>query len=228
MTSHQYRHIMMSAVLAAFACIFYIAPVISDDSTGQMTEQTEFRLMVFGDSLVAGYGLDQNDSFPAQLEARLQATGASVQVLNAGVSGDTTAGGLARLDWALADRPDAVMVVLGGNDMLRGLEPSASRDNLDQILNRLTKLDIPVLLCGMLAPANLGADYQAEFDSLYPHLAQKYSQSHDVLFYPFFLEGVALDPALNQPDGLHPNKQGVAHIISSMTPLVRQLLNKAG
>lgn len=219
---------MMSAVLAALACIFYISPVISDDSTGQMAEQTEFRLMVFGDSLVAGYGLDQSDSFPAQLEARLQATGASVQVLNAGVSGDTTAGGLARLDWALADRPDAVMVVLGGNDMLRGLEPSASRDNLDQILNRLTKLDIPVLLCGMLAPANLGADYQAEFDSLYPHLAQKYSQSHDVLFYPFFLEGVALNPALNQPDGLHPNKQGVAHIISSMTPIVRQLLSNAG
>ena len=179
-------------------------------------------LMVFGDSLVAGYGLPAEEGFTWQLQDRLTALGVEIKILNAGVSGDTTAGGLARLEWALAEQPDYVMIVLGGNDLLRGLDPSATRRNLDQILFKLAARGIKTFLCGMLAPVNLGAEYGAEFNPVYPDLAQKY----DLAFYPFFLQDVALVPRFNQRDGLHPNAEGVAKIIDGMMPLLQKFLSK--
>ena len=178
------------------------------------------KLMVYGDSLVAGYGLDAGQGFPEQLQAALTAAGRDVKVLNAGVSGDTTAGGLARLDWALADRPDAVVLVLGGNDLLRGLNPEQTRTNLHAMLTRLRTDGIAVLLCGMLAPVNLGPDYRQQFDAIYPELATEFG----IDLYPFFLDGVALQPQLNLPDGLHPNTQGVALITARILPSVLLLL----
>ena len=178
------------------------------------------RVLVLGDSLVAGYGLPPGQSLPDQLQRDLAASGIAVTVINAGVSGDTTAGGLARLDWSLADNPDAVIIVLGGNDMLRGLPPEGTAANLDAIIGRLRTLNIEVLLTGMLAPRNLGPDYIASFDAIYPALAARY----DIEFYPFFLDGVALDPALNLDDGLHPNRQGITEISRRMLPVVRRLL----
>ncbi|EHI48610.1 lysophospholipase L1-like esterase [SAR116 cluster alpha proteobacterium HIMB100] len=180
------------------------------------------KLMVYGDSLVAGYGLDAGLGFPEQLQSALTAAGRDIRVLNAGVSGDTTAGGLARLDWALADRPDAIIIVLGGNDLLRGLNPAQTRDNLRAMLTRLRMQDIAVLLCGMLAPVNLGPDYRQQFDSIYPDLATEFGLE----LYPFFLEGVALNPRLNLLDGLHPNTQGVAAITTNILPYVTRLLDK--
>ena len=180
------------------------------------------RLMVYGDSLVAGYGLNAGEGFPEQLHQALTAAGRDVKVLNAGVSGDTTAGGLARLDWALSDKPDAVMIILGGNDLLRGLDPQQTRENLQQILTRLQARNIKILLCGMLAPVNLGAVYRQQFDSIYPELAARFNTG----FYPFFLQGIALHPEFNQPDGVHPNKTGVAVITQSVLPAVLSILDK--
>ncbi|GAB4394047.1 MAG: arylesterase [Kiloniellaceae bacterium] len=178
------------------------------------------RLMAYGDSLTHGYGLPAGETFPEQLEAALQAEGLAVTVINAGNSGDTTAGGLARLDWALADDPQAVILELGANDGLRGLDPQATYDNLDAIMAKLTEEGLPVLLAGMLAPPNLGREYGEAFNTVYPRLAKKY----DAPFYPFFLEGVAMEPALNQPDGIHPNAAGVAEIVKRITPHVVRLL----
>jgi len=178
------------------------------------------RLMVFGDSLVAGYGLPAEQGFTSQLQDRLSANGFRIEILNAGVSGDTSAGGAARLDWALSEQPDYVMIVLGGNDLLRGLDPGATRQNLDQIIARLAALNIKTFLCGMLAPLNLGPEYSREFNPIYPELAQKY----DLAFYPFFLQNVALVPALNQRDGLHPNADGVAKIIDGIMPVLSRFL----
>ena len=180
----------------------------------------ERRLMVLGDSLTAGYGLPSAQAFPVRLEAALRARGIAVTVLNAGVSGDTTAGGLARLDWSLADKPTHAIVELGANDMLRGLDPAQAKRNLDQILTRLRKEKLPVLIAGMLASRNLGADYQSRFDAMYPDLAKQ----HDVALYPFFLDGVATDPALNQSDGIHPNARGVDIIVERILPAVMTLL----
>jgi len=178
------------------------------------------RILAFGDSLTAGLGLMPNQSFPVQLAARLKADGYAVIVDNGGVSGDTTADGLARLDWAMGNHPDVALVELGANDMLRGLDPKQAAANLDAILARLTAAKIKVVLLGMKAVSNWGADYQRAFDAIYPVLARKY----DVLLYPFFLDGVALDPKLNQGDGLHPNAAGVAVIVARVAPAVEQLL----
>jgi acyl-CoA thioesterase-1 len=180
------------------------------------TAESAIRLLVLGDSLTAGYGLPVEESFPVQLEKSLQHAGHRVTVLNAGVSGDTTAGGLSRLDWALSDAPQLVIVELGGNDALRGLPPEQTYANLDAILARLTESGIQVVLAGMRAPRNLGPDYANAFDQLYPRLAHKFR----VAFYPFFLEGVALVPGLNQPDGIHPNAAGVAEIVKRILPVV--------
>lgn len=182
----------------------------------------EVRLLAFGDSLTHGYGLAAGEAFPDQLQAALVGEGLAVQVLNGGNSGDTTAAGLARLDWSLADAPDAVILELGANDALRGLDPAAAYDNLDKILDRLTAEGLPVLLVGMRAPQNLGEDYAAAFDEIFSQLAEK----HKVLLYPFFLEGVALVPNLNQADGIHPNKNGVAVIVENIMPYVQQLLSQ--
>ena len=178
------------------------------------------RLLVLGDSLTAGYGLEASEAFPVQLEKALQQSGYDVTVVNAGVSGDTSAGGLARLEWALADAPQIVIVELGGNDALRGLPPEVTFGNLDAILERLKVAGIRIILAGMKAPRNLGEDYTTAFDQTYPELASK----HNVSFYPFFLDGVALDPVLNQADGIHPNANGVGVIVERILPIVKDAI----
>ncbi len=178
------------------------------------------RILALGDSLTAGYGLAPKDSFPSQLEAALRARGHDVRIINAGVSGDTSAGGLARLDWSLADKPQFAIVELGANDGLRGLDSKQLRKNLDAILTRLNQAGVKVLLTGMLAPLNYGPAYRESFSQVYPDLARK----HAVALYPFFLDGVARDPALNQSDGLHPNPQGVAIIVGRILPMVETML----
>jgi len=180
------------------------------------------KLMVLGDSLVAGHGLPQGDAFPDILEQALRDKGHDVVLLNAGVSGDTTAGGLARLEWSLGDNPDAMIIVLGGNDLLRGLEPASTRQNIAAIIAALQDRKIPVMLAGMQAPRNLGAQYAAEFDGLYREIGA----DKDVVFYPFFLDGVALQAELNQPDGLHPNLAGVREITRRILPYADQLLGR--
>ena len=180
------------------------------------------RVLMLGDSLTAGYGLGPGDGLVDQLQKRADDTGLSVRFINAGVSGDTTKGGLARLDWALAEGADKAVVALGGNDMLRGLSPADSFQNLRGILERLRQDNIEVLLAGMLAPANMGVEYQTDFDALYPALAEEF----DVIYMPFFLEDVALVPRLNQPDGLHPNREGVAIMVDNMMPYIAALVAK--
>jgi acyl-CoA thioesterase-1 len=182
------------------------------------------KLLILGDSITAGYGLPEAEAWPVRLEAALKAAGQDTRVIAAGVSGDTTAGGRARLDWALADTPDAVIVALGGNDGLRGLPPATTEANLDDILTRLKAKGLPVLLAGMLAPPNLGTDYGRDFAATFQNLARKHPE---VVFYPFLLDGVAGDAALNQPDRIHPNPQGVAVMIGRMMPAVKELLIKA-
>jgi len=178
------------------------------------------QVVVFGDSLTAGHGLPADAAFPSRLEARLKAEGVGLHVVNAGVSGDTTAGGLARLDWTLADKPDIVILELGANDALRGIDPKLVRANLDAMIGRIQAKGAKVLLMGMRAPPNWGEDYQHEFERIYPELAQ----AHGVTLYPFFLEGVAMDPKLNQPDGLHPNEKGVAALVDRIAPFLARLI----
>jgi acyl-CoA thioesterase I len=182
------------------------------------------KILAFGDSLTAGLGVMPEQAFPARLQARLATEGIAAQVLNAGVSGDTTADGVARLDWALADRPDIVLVELGANDALRGIDPKLTRANLDKILTRFQASGAKVMLLGMLAPANWGREYQQEFAAIYPDLAKQ----HNVPLYPFFLDGVATDPTLNQPDGLHPNAKGAEIIADKIAPLVARLVQERG
>src|SRR5262245_30494893 len=184
------------------------------------------RILAFGDSLTQGYGLPPGTEFPARLERALNSRGLDVTVINAGVSGETSAGGLARIDWLLGDArngPDAAIVELGANDGLRGLPAAEMEKNLDSILAKLKARGIPVLFAGMKAPRNFGARYAAEYDGVFPKLAAKY----EALFYPFFLEGVVLDRALMQPDGLHPNPAGVDAIVKGITPLAERLVQQA-
>lgn len=181
------------------------------------------RILAFGDSLTAGLGVDPADAFPAKLEAALKARGHDIVITNAGVSGDTSTAGAERLDWALDGKIDGIILELGANDALRGIDPQQTEKALDQILTELQKRKLPVLFAGMLAPRNLGPDYGKKFDALFPRLAQK----HGVLFYPFFLDGVAAEPALNQPDGLHPNSKGVDMIVSRILPITEDLLTQA-
>lgn len=177
-------------------------------------------VLAFGDSLTAGYGLAEAEGFPRQLEARLRAAGLAVRVRNAGVSGDTTAGGRARLAWTLAEPADLVILSLGANDALRGIEPAVTRANLDAMLEELGKRKLKVLLAGMLAPRNLGEDYTKRFDAIYPELAK----AHGVPLYPFFLAGVARQPELNQADGIHPNAAGVKRLVDGILLHVLALL----
>lgn len=173
-------------------------------------------VLALGDSLTAGYGLPPGEAFPDQLQAALRGEGIDVTMINGGVSGDTSAGGLARLDWLLGDKPDLVIVELGANDGLRGLDPAATRVNLDLIIARIRESGAHVLLAGMVAPPNLGADYGKSFNAIYPALAKK----HGTAFYPFFLDGVAMNPALNQEDGIHPTAEGIAVIVRRILPTV--------
>ena len=180
------------------------------------------RVAVLGDSLTAGYGLPEAQAFPARLEAALKARGHQVRLINAGVSGDTSAGGKARLDWTLADKPQIVIVELGANDAMRGMDPAQTEANLDDIIGRAKASGARVLLTGMLAPPNWGRQYQQQFDSLYPRLAQK----HGVPLYPFFLDGVAMDHKLNQQDGIHPSAAGVEIIVHKILPAVEALVKQ--
>ncbi len=185
-------------------------------------QERPIRIIAFGDSLTAGYGLPPKNAFPVRLEAALKARGHNVAVVNAGVSGDTTAGGLARLDWAVPDDADAVIVELGANDALRALDPAAARKNLDAIITRIKAKGPDVLLAGMRAPRNLGPEYTKAFDMTFPDLARK----HEVLYYPFFLEGVVLNNALNLDDGMHPNAKGVDVIVQGILPHVEELIGR--
>jgi acyl-CoA thioesterase-1 len=178
------------------------------------------RIVVLGDSLVAGYQLKSSDAFPAQLERALKARGHHVEVINAGVSGDTTASALERVRWAVPDGTHAVIVELGANDALRGLDPARAKANLDSIVATVKASGADVLLAGMLAPRNLGEEYARKFDAIYPALAAK----HNALLYPFFLDGVALDGALNLGDGIHPNAKGVAEITRRILPMIEELI----
>jgi acyl-CoA thioesterase-1 len=181
------------------------------------------RLLVLGDSLAAGYGLAREDGFEAQLAAALHERGIAVTIIDAAVSGDTSAGGRARLDWSLGDGADAAIVELGGNDGLRGLDPATTEANLGAILDALAARHIPVLLSGMYAPPNLGSEYAAAFRAVFDRLGRRPGVRYD----PFFLEGVAADPALNQPDRIHPNAEGVRRIVARLLPQVEALLDTA-
>ena len=180
------------------------------------------KLVAFGDSLTAGYLLRPDELFPAQLSKALAAKGRAVDVTNAGVSGDTTAAGLERFEWAIPPGTEAVILELGANDALRGQSPAEAKANLDTLIAKLKERNIAVLLAGMVAPKNWGADYARDFDAMYRDLAEK----HDVLLYPFFLEGIALDKTLNLDDGMHPNGKGVAKIVENIMPKVEELLQK--
>src|SRR6185312_2145717 len=181
------------------------------------------RIVAFGDSLTAGLGLPAQEAFPAKLQAALKAKGLAANVVNAGVSGDTASAGLERLEWSVPDGTDGIILELGANDALRGLDPALTQKALNEILDKLAARRIPVLLAGMKAPRNLGSDYTARFDAIYPALAS----THPVVFYPFFLEGVATDPHLNQGDGLHPNAPGVDVIVARILPQVEELIARA-
>ncbi|WP_205747908.1 arylesterase [Devosia sp. FKR38] len=206
------------ALRAAMAVLTTILALATPASAAPRT------VLLYGDSLLAGLGLSEQDAFMGQMQAAMDKAGLDAVLVNASVSGDTTADGLARLDWTLGTPADAVILGLGANDMLQGLPPEETRRNLDAMLNGIAALKLPVLLLGMKANRGLGDDYVAAFDSIYPDLAA----AHGAVLDPFFLDGVALDPALNQADGLHPNGQGVAVIVARLLPLVETLLRPRG
>jgi acyl-CoA thioesterase-1 len=205
--------------LAAFALFLAVASLLS----GASIAAEPLRILALGDSLTAGYGLATEDGFPSQLQRKLNAMGYSARVLNGGVSGDTSAGGLARLDWALSDGPSHAIIELGANDGLRGLDPAAMRANLDAIIRRLKGAGIAILFTGMRAPPNLGRSYETAFNKVFPELAKK----HKLDFYPFFLAGVVARPTLNLADGIHPNREGIAIIVDRIVPYVVRLLKNS-
>lgn len=182
------------------------------------------RIVVLGDSLVAGYGLKQGEDYPSRLQAAMISDGYDVKIDNAGVSGDTSAGGAARLDWSISGEPQPSLVIieLGANDMLRGIDPSVTKKNLINILSKLKQKKIPAILYGMKAPVNLDTDYRKSFDSIYPDLAEEFS----IPLYPFFLESVATKPELNQQDGIHPTAQGIDIIVSNTVPFIKKYFKK--
>lgn len=180
------------------------------------------RILAFGDSLTAGYGLGEAETLTVQLSEALTKMGRDAVVINAGVSGDTTADGAARIDWALADKPQVMILALGGNDMLRGLDPAVTKVNLEAIIAKAQAAGVEIVLAGMLAPPNLGGEYKTAFDTLYVDLAK----SHNLLFLPFLLQDVAMESGLNQADGLHPNGKGVAVMVRNLLPLVTEAMDR--
>ena len=208
----------MLSVLAATVMVF-LAMSLSTQAADH-----EIKLVVLGDSLVAGYGLDAGQAFPERLQAALREKGHAVVIVNAGVSGDTSAGGLERLDWSVPDDTQAAIVELGANDALRGLDPATTRANLDAIVTRLKERGIAVLLAGMLSPPNMGEDYAQGFNPIFADLAK----AHDVMLYPFFLDGVAAQKQLNLADGMHPNPAGVDVIVARFLPYAEKLLALVG
>jgi acyl-CoA thioesterase-1 len=208
---------LVAATLAA------VMPASAPAGSAALAADRPLQIVAFGDSLTAGYGLPVDAAFPAKLQQALAAKGIATEIANAGVSGDTAAGGLARLDWSIPDGTEAVILELGANDSLRGVDPQLTRGALEAMLERLKARHIPVLVAGMLAPRNMGPEYGAAFDAIYPDLAKKYG----AILYPFFLDGVAADPKLNQRDGLHPTAAGVDVIVAKMLPAVEQLVAAA-
>ena len=204
----------------AFPLLCLAAGVLGGGAAQAQTKPRAIRILALGDSLAAGYGLPRGEGFQAVMEAALRARGHDVRLVDAAVSGDTTAGGRARLDWALAEGAEAALVELGGNDGLRALDPAGTEANLAAILDRLAAERIPTLLTGMLAPPNLGPQYGDAFRTVYARLGQRPGLVYD----PFFLEGVAGDPALNQPDRIHPNAEGVRRIVARLLPAMEQLI----
>jgi acyl-CoA thioesterase-1 len=211
--AHLVQRLAAALVAALVAAVVAAMPV-------HASADRPIKIVAFGDSLVAGFQLPASAAFPAQLEKALKEKGLPVEIANAGVSGDTSTGGLSRLDWSIPDGTDAVIVELGANDMLRGVNPEITRTALDSIIRRLKERKIEVLLCGMLAPPNFGPEYSREFNAIYPALAA----THGVVFYPFFLDGIAADPKLNQPDGIHPTAGGVARIVGGIVPKAEELV----
>jgi acyl-CoA thioesterase I len=180
------------------------------------------KILAFGDSLTAGYGLAETEAMPMQLSQALDKMGRPALVINGGVSGDTTAGGATRIDWALADKPQIMILALGANDMLRAIDPATTRANLETIIDKAQASGVEIVLAGMLAPPNLGADYKTAFDALYPDLAK----AHNLLFMPFLLQDVAQQAGLNQGDGMHPNGKGVAVMVEHLLPLVTEAMDR--
>ena len=202
------------------ACVLSL--LLSSTLWPAQADAAQIKILALGTSLTQGYGLPPGTELTALLEARLRARHIDAKVINAGVSGDTSAGGLSRLDWSLADHPDAAIVELGGNDVLRGLPPEGTEKNLVAILLKLKAQRIPVLLLGMRAPRNFGAEYAAQFDAIYPRLAKQFG----VLFYPFVLNGVAMQAKLNQADGIHPNPEGEKIVVDRIFPDVLKLVGE--
>ena len=200
--------------------VIMAAPATQAWAGNPATQTSPLRIVALGDSLTAGYLLPPAEAFPAQLAAALKARGHTIEMINAGVSGDTTAAGLERFDWSVPEGTDAVILELGANDALRGIDPAVARKNLDEILLKLKARNIDVLLAGMSSPQNWGADYADDFNTIYKDLSAKYS----TLLYPFFLEGIALKPELNLSDGLHPTGKGVAVIVERILPSVEALV----
>jgi acyl-CoA thioesterase-1 len=205
---------MLSAAIMAVMVLAVLPSVAQADTAPPL------KLAVLGDSLTAGYGLPLEAAFPSRLEKALQAKGHKVEILNAGVSGDTSTGGRDRLDWSIPDGTDAVIVELGANDALRGLDPAITRAALEDIIKRLQARKIAVMLAGMYAPRNYGSEYAAKFDAIYPDLAKAYG----VPLYPFFLDGVAAEAKLNQADGMHPTAEGIDQIVQRILPAVEAFL----
>ena len=203
------------------AALLHVIVIVSTILGGLGSARAEsLQIVGFGDSLMAGYQLPQNESYTAQLEAALKAKGIDVTITNAGVSGDTTSAGLARLDWSIPDGTQGVILELGANDALRGISPDQTEKNLDAMLARLKERNIPVVLAGMLAPPNLGKDYQDRFNSIYPRLSQKYG----VPLYPFFLDGVVTQANLQLEDGMHPNAKGIAVMVERSLPTIESFI----
>jgi len=202
------------------ACVTFVLllGIITLPST---THAKTLRIAMLGDSITAGYGLKPQEALPVKLEAALKAAGRDIAVVNHGVSGDTTAGGLARVDWMMGDKPRLVLVALGANDALRGTDPAETERNLDAIIARLKAEGAAVMLFGMAAPRNYGPEYTKAFDGLYPRLAEK----HKIPLYPFLLDGVAMERELNQPDGIHPNIKGVDVLVTRIAPAVLKALD---
>lgn len=215
-----YNNLLNHLVRPIFASIVVLAGLTIGVNTGQADGRPS--IVVLGDSLVAGYQLPPDTAFPEQLQAELDARGIKASIIGAGVSGDTTSGGLSRLAWSVPEGTDAVILELGGNDALRGLPPAATASNLDTIMTRLKERGIKILLAGMLAPPNMGEEYASEFNAIYPALAKK----HEVALYPFFLEGVMTVSDMTLPDGMHPNEAGVDVIVRGILPMVEALLEQ--
>ncbi len=210
--------------MRSFLCLLVLAltaATLALPASAQTQAPKPVKMVVLGDSLSAGLGLPASAAFPARLQKALKAKGIDVDMINAGVSGDTASGGRDRLDWSVPEGTEAVILELGANDALRGLDPKVTRAALTDILTRLQARKIAVLLCGMVAPPNYGADFSAKFNAIYPDLAKTFA----VPLYPFFLEGVASDAKLNQADGLHPTAEGVDIIVKNILPTVEAFLS---